>query len=230
MCRASHALVVILLAGGCVLSPQPDPPGADVIASAAADYGEVVVVGGAGSVPPGAPVSAARADADDADAAEGFAGASGSFVLVVTARPGDELRVWYWEWDGDEWLRSAARRVIVDVYDPVPPPLPYDDARSSPYVPGEGDLAGAGFLCGVSVDPPVAGLARLRAPDGCVQPDVRVIAANLDTGTVVETLHAGGPFELSIPAAIGDVLYLFAVRQGAPDQASGAVRMIVPAP
>lgn len=230
MLRVSHALVALLLVGGCVLSPQPDPPGANVVASAAADYDEVVVVGGTGSVPPGAPVGAARADADGEDASEGFAGAGGSFVVVLRARPGDELLVWYWKWDGDEWVRSASRRVVVDVYDPVPPPMTYEDARSSPYAPGDGDLAGAGFLCEVYVDPPVAGLARIWALEGCVQPDVRVIAANLDTGNVVETLHAGGPFELSIPASIGDVLYLFAVRDRAPDQSSGAVRVVVPAP
>ncbi|MBN1774245.1 MAG: hypothetical protein JXB32_23500 [Deltaproteobacteria bacterium] len=224
----THVLTTILLAGGCLLSPQPDPPGANVVASAAADYDEVAVVGGAGAVPPGAPVDVARAD--DGDASEGFAGASGSFVVVVTARPGDVLLVRYREWTDGGWVTSAPRRVIVDVYDPVPPPMTYEDTRTSPYVPGDADLAGAGFLCGVYVDPPVAGLARVWALEGCVQPDVRVIAANTDTGNVVEALHAGGPFELSIPASIGDVLYLFAVRNAAPDQSSGVVRVVVPAP
>jgi hypothetical protein len=228
MRRATHVLWILLSAGGCLLSPQPDPPGANVVASAADDLDDVAVVGGAGAVPPGAPVDVARTD--DSDPSSGFASESGSFVIVVAARPGDELMVRYRHWDGEEWVDSAPRRVIVDEYDPAPPPLAYEDDRYSPYNPGEFDAAGTGFLCGVSVDPPVAGLARVWTPDGCVQPDVRVIVANMETGAVVETIHTGGPFELQVPASIGDVLYLFAVRDTAPDQSSGAVRVVVPSP
>lgn len=229
MPRPTHALLAILLAGGCLLSPQPDPPGANVVASAADDYDDVAVVGGAGAVPPGAPVDVARDDGSDASA--GFAGESGSFVVVIAARPGDELLVRYRKWEGDEWVVSAPRRVVVDVYDPPPLPLAAeDDGRTSPYAPGDFDAAGSGFLCGVYVDPPVDGLARVWALEGCVQPAVRVLVANQETGVVVETLHAGGPFELRIPASIGDVLYLFAVREQDPGQSSGVVRVVVPAP
>lgn len=232
MRRLSHVVGLVLLAavlqsGGCLLSPQPDPPGANVVASAADDYDDVAVVGGAGAVPAGAPVSVERSDG--ADSSDGFAGESGSFVVVIAARPGDVLLVRYREWDGDQWVTSASRRVVVDAYDPAPPPLAFEDDRISPYTPGDFD-AGAGFLCGVYVDPPVAGLARVWALDGCVQPGVRVLIANQDSGVVVEAVHAGGPFELRIPASIGDVLYLFAVRDRAPEQSSGVVRAVVPAP
>jgi len=222
------SLAVVLLAFGpsCILSPQPDPPGANVVASASNGRSDVAVVGGAGSVPPGADV---RVE-DDADAsyAGGTASETGSFVVVLPAGPGDELSVSYTIWKDGEWLESRTRRVTVDSYNPVPEPS--EDADDvSPFAPGAREYAG-GFDDALRVDAPVDGLARLWCAGECVQPAVRVVVADQDSGSVTETVHAGGAFEMRVPAAVGDVLLVFAVFTEAPTQTSTIVHLIVPAP
>jgi len=233
MDRANHRCLLALgfgawaLSQGCLLSPQPDPPGADIVASATDGPGSVVVVGADGTVPPGSQVRV-DSDADDASAEAG-AGGTGAFVAVLPARPGDVLRVTYLEWSDGRWIESAPREIVVDRYDPSPEPAAADDRNISPWAPGEYD-AGAGFDSTMYVDPPVAGLARVWCGAGCLQPGVRVIVANQDNAQVVEGAFTSGPFELRIRASSGDELLVFTVRTENESQTSRVVRLIVPAP
>jgi hypothetical protein len=221
-------LAVALLAFGpsCILSPQPDPPGANVVASASDGVNDVAVVGGAGSVPPGADVRVE--DDSDSSFAGGTASECGSFVVVLPAGPGDVLRVAYTVWKDGEWLESRSRRIVVDAYDPVPEPT--EDADGvSPFTPGAREYAG-GFDDALMIAAPVDGQARLWCAGECVQPGVRVVVANQDSAAVTEAVHSGGAFEMLVPATVGDVLLVFAVFTEAPTQTSSIVRLIVPAP
>jgi hypothetical protein len=225
--RVRVVLPALLLAGGCMLSPQPDPPGANVVASAADGHREVAVIGGAGAVPPN---SAVRVDDIDGDGA--WAGVeasqSGEFVVVVPSAPGHRLAITYTVFEEGEWRVSRPREIVVDRYDPLPDALAAEDGDfSSPYAPGAG--ASGGFESDLSVDPPVSGLARLWCSGDCVGAGVRVIVANEDRGEVTEAVHGGGPFELSVRASIGDVLLVFAVLAEHPAQSSVLVRLVVPA-
>jgi hypothetical protein len=148
-------------------------------------------------------------------------------VAVIRAAPGDRLAVSYFVWEGRELHESAAREVVVDDYDPADPPMVNDDG--SPRCVGEYDAAG-GFMGPPQVDPPVDGRARVWCSPECVEPNVRVVVANRETAVVVDTIHASGAFEASIPASIGDVLLVFAVRLSDERQASRVIELVVPAP
>lgn len=226
-CLLSCLLLVAGLSTGCLLSPQPDPPGANIVASAADGERDVAVIGGAGSVPPGASV---RVDDTDDDGAFAGTGASetGGFVVVVPSGPGHTLAVTYTIFENGEWRQSAARSIVVDRYDPVPDPLASEDGDfASPFAPGM--RASGGFDSSLFVDAPVSGYARVWCPDDCVQAGVRVILANQDRGEVLEVVHAGGMFEQPVRASIGDVLLVFAVLADHPTQTSSLVRLVVPA-
>ncbi|MBI5491066.1 MAG: hypothetical protein HY905_27290 [Deltaproteobacteria bacterium] len=224
---AVSALLATGLSVGCILSPQPDPPGANIVASASPGAGDVAVVGGAGAVPAGASVR--TQDADDGSFAGGEASDTGAFVLVVPSAPGHTLLVTYTVFEDGEWRKSPAREVVVDRYDPSPDPLAEDDGDyASPFAPGA--RASGGLDSSLLVGPPVAGFARLWCYDECVQAGVRVIIANQDRGEVTEIIHTGGAFEQSVRASIGDVLLVFAVLAEFPTQTSSLVRLVVPAP
>ncbi|MBI5501904.1 MAG: hypothetical protein HY907_16795 [Deltaproteobacteria bacterium] len=222
------ALLATALSTGCILSPQPDPPGANIVASASPGAGDVAVVGGAGSVPAGAAVRTQDAD-DDGSFANGEASDTGAFVLVVPSAPGHTLLVTYTVFDDGEWRTSPPRKLVVDRYDPSPDPLAENDGDfASPFAPGA--RASGGFDSSLLVAPPFEGFARLWCADECVQPGVRVLIANQDRGEVTEVVHPGGPFEQSVRASIGDVLLVFAVLAEFPTQTSSVVRLVVPAP
>jgi predicted RNA-binding protein with TRAM domain len=226
--RAFHALLLVVVVGAsCLLSPQPDPPGMNIVASATDRAGPVAVVAEPDTVPAGAGV---RVDDPATDSyAEGDASDDGGFVVLVPrAEPGDTLSVTYRIWEDGTWRESEARDIVVDAYDPVPGPLA-DDNRTSPFVPGEYD-AGAGVFSAIHVDPPVEGMARVWCDDGCVEPGSRVIVANRSNAQVVEAGYTAGPFETRIRASIGDVLLIFAVRTANEEQSSRVVELIVPAP
>jgi hypothetical protein len=231
MRRAFHALLFILaisvVGSSCFLSPQPDPPGMNIVASATDTPGPVAVVGETGTIPVGG--AGVRVTDPSTDSyADGEANDDGAFVLLLLqARPGDTLDVTYRVWEDGEWRDSAARHILVDSYDPVPGALA-DDSRTSPFVPGEYD-AGSGVLSAIHVDAPVDGMARVWCSDGCVEPGSRVIVANRSNAQVVEAGYTAGPFEARIRASIGDVL-IFAVRTMNYEQSSRVVTLIVPAP
>jgi len=230
-CWACHALWLVVgipvVAASCLLSPQPDPPGMNIVASATDNPGPVAVVGEPDTVPAGAGVRAE--DPSTGSYAEDEASDDGGFVVLVPrAQPGDTLNVTYVVWEDGEWRESATRQIVVDSYDPAPDPLA-DDSRTSPFVPGEYD-AGAGVFSAIHVDAPVEGMARVWCEDGCVEPGSRVIVANRSNAQVVEAGYTAGPFETWIRAAIGDVLLIFAVRTANEEQSSRVVELIVPAP
>jgi len=221
------------LVSGCILSPQRDPPGDNILASATDDLNEVAVIGGGGAVPPGTGVRVEDTSGeDDGSYADASATPAGSFVAVVAARPEDTLRVTYTIWEDGEWRESRPRDIVVDRYDPTfPPPLDADDVWSgSPYAPGERADGAGGFAGTLAVDPPVGGLARVYCLGDCTDPGVRVIVANENSGAIVESSYVMGVFEVHVPASVGDVLLAFAVRASDSSQASRVVRLIVPAP
>jgi hypothetical protein len=231
MGRSLHVLLLLaalpVAGSSCLLSPQPDPPGLDIVASATDQPGPVAVVGEGGTVPAQAGVRVNDASSDSF--ASGAAGEDGTFVVLLPrALPGDVLRVTYEEWQDGQWVESAPRNVVVDQYDPPLEPTA-DDRSTSPFAPGEYD-AGVGVDAALYVDPPVDGQARVWCYDGCLQPGIRVIVANQNNAQVVESVHTGGPFEVRIPASIGDVLLIFSVRTLDESQASRVVRVVVPAP
>ena len=233
MHRALHALlfaVAVAVAGlSCLLSPQPDPPGMNIVASATdtPGPGPVAVVAEQDTVPAGAGVRVA--DPSTGAFADGEASDDGGFVMLLPrARPGDTLDVTYRIWEDGAWRESAARHIVVDAYDPALDPLA-DDSRTSPFAPGEYD-AGTGVVSAIYVDAPVDGMARVWCLDGCVEPGSRVIVANLSNAQVVEAGYTAGPFEVRIQASIGDQLLVFAVRTTNQEQSSRVVTLIVPAP
>ena len=233
MRRALHALLFVvampLVGPSCFLSPQPDPPGMNIVASATdRDMpGPVAVVGEPDTVPAGAGVRVT--DPSNDAFADGEASDDGGFVILLPrAQPGDTLHVTYEIWEDGEWRESAARQIVVDLYDPAPDPLA-DESRTSPFAPGAYD-AGTGVFSAIYVDPPVDGMARVWCSDGCVEPGSRVIVANQNNAQVVEAGYTAGPFEVRIRASIGDVLLVFAVRTMNQEQSSRVVTLIVPAP
>ena len=231
MRRAFHALlfaVALAVVGlSCLLSPQPDPPGMNIVASATDMPGPVAVVGEPDTVPAGAGVRVE--DPSTSSFAEDDASDGGGFVILVPqARPGDTLSITYRTWEGGAWRESAPRDIVVDAYDPAPDPMA-DDRSVSPFAPGEYD-AGTGVTSAIYVDAPADGMARVWCLDGCVEPGSRVIVANRTNAQVVEAGYTAGPFETRIRASVGDVLLVFAVRTTNEEQASRVVTLIVPAP
>jgi hypothetical protein len=232
MRRAFHAVLfvvaMLVVWPGCFLSPQPDPPGMNIVASATDTLGPVAVVGEPDTIPVGG-AGVRVADPSTDSYGEGEANDDGAFVVLLPrARPGDTLEVTYRVWEGGEWRDSATREIVVDTYDPAPGALA-DDSRTSPFAPGEYD-AGTGVASAIDVDAPVDGMARVWCSDGCVEPGSRVIVANRSNAQVVEAGYTAGPFEVRIQASIGDVLLVFAVRTTNAEQASRVVTLIVPAP
>jgi len=218
---------------GCILSPQPDPPGANVMVSAADGLGDVAVVGGRDSVPAGAPVCASRSNGDGAfgGCEDCDAGDDGSFAVVIPAGPGDVLRVTYFVWEDGLWRESLPREIVVDAYDPsLPLSADVNDPGVSPIAPGERDDGMGGWLGTLAVEAPVSGRARVFCAGGCTQPGVQIVVANQESGFVLETAYDGGTFDVRVPASVGDVLLVFAVRPDNPSQSSRVLRLVVPAP
>ena len=216
--------VILPWASGCILSPQPDPPDANSIfvsSSGGPGETEVAVIGRAGAVPASSRVRVERTDRPGA--VETDANDDGSFAVVIWATPGEDLEISYREPGSD--LDSEPTNARVDDYDPAATP----GEDGSPYPPGDWD-AGGGVFVPIHVDPPDAGLARVWGPEGCVQPNVRVVVGNHTSGFVRETVYGTGPFELRVPAEAGDVLLVFAVSPERPDQSSTVVTLVVPAP
>lgn len=114
-------LTLALVLGGCIATPQPDPPSLspDGLSAPASDRaGDRSVVGEAGSVRAGPGASVAVAVLDGAlPIAVGPVEDDGSFVIPgVRAGEGHELRLWVR--DGD--ARSAPLDLIVNGIDLVP--------------------------------------------------------------------------------------------------------------